>query len=90
MIDFILQILSNDNDNDDDGGDEKKDDGAEPHPDLSLVLRDVSAAQGAGPDGVVRAVHRLLPAVHPEVPPDSLVAVADIVHGYASDTVALQ
>ena len=90
MIGFILQILSNDNDDDDDDGDEKKDDGAEAHPDLSLVLRDVSATQGAGSDGVVRAVHRPLPAVHPEVPWDSLVAVADIVHGYSSDTVPLK
>ena len=90
MIGVILQIVSNDNDDDDDDGDEKKDDGAEAHPDLSLVLCDVSATQGAGPDGVVRAVDRPLPAVHPEVPRDSLVAVADIVHGYSSDTVPLK
>ena len=90
MIGLISQILSNDNDNDDDGGDEKKDDGPEAHPDLSLVLRDVSATQGAGSDGVVQAMHRSLPAVHPEVPRDSLVAVADIVHGHASDTVPLK
>ena len=90
MIGVILQILRYDNDNYDDDEDEKKDDGPEAHPDLSLILRDVSATQGVGPDGVVRTVHRPLPAVHPEVARDSLVAVADIVHGYSSDAVPLK
>ena len=81
--------MSNDHNDYDGGGDEKKDDGSETHSDLSLVLRDVSAAEGARPHGVIRTVHRPLPAVHPKVPRDSLVAVADIVHGYASDTLSL-
>ena len=40
---MLSQILSNDHDDYDDCDDEKKDDGAETHRDLSLVLRDVSA-----------------------------------------------
>ena len=87
---MLSKILGNDHDDYDDCGDEKKDYGAKTHPDLSLVLRDVSAAQGARPHGVIRTVHRPLPAIHPEVPWDSIVAVADIVHGYTSDTVSLK